>query len=362
MIKRKIFNISSFQFQCGKTIPLEISYETVGTLNEKKDNAILICHYFSAIGHACGKYQESDVASGFWDGLIGSGKTIDTDKYFVISADNLCNIQAKNPHVHTSGPASIDTTTGKPYGKTFPVTTVKDLAKTQKALLSHLGIGQVKAVMGPSLGGMIALQMAVDYPEITQRVVGVVTAPRNPVASCFEFVLNTAMQADPNYCNGDYYGKAEPTVALSVVNKNLVLNAFTPSYFEENFPANRKALWLDLDQTTPFEEKLDQMSQLQIKNFDLNCWHYTSRITMNFDLALGYENTRQALSNIQAKVLLVSNKQDMLEDWTLSQELVMQLQALGKDAAFCLLDDPFGHMAGIIKTELFAPHIKEILL
>ena len=163
LAKKTVFELPAFTFQNGRTLPVRLGYETFGTLAPEKDNVILVVHYFSASSHCAGKYQESDPLPGFWDGLIGPGKAVDTDKYFVICADNLCNCGAKNPTVVTTGPMTIDPETGKPYGLRFPIPEVLDVVNTQKALLESLGITHLKAVMGPSFGAMTSWQWAVAY-------------------------------------------------------------------------------------------------------------------------------------------------------------------------------------------------------
>ena len=152
--QKKIFTIPQFTFTCGRILPVQMGYETFGTLNKARDNAILVVHYFSASSHCAGKYAESDAVSGFWDGLIGPGKAVDTDKYFVVCSDNICNVGVNNPMVKTTGPKTIDPETGKPYALNFPVPEVLDVVNTQKALLESMGITHLKAVMGPSFGGM----------------------------------------------------------------------------------------------------------------------------------------------------------------------------------------------------------------
>ena len=149
---KQAFEIPQFTFTCGRTLPVRLGYETYGTLNEAGNNAILIAHYFSASSHCCGRYNDTDPLPGFWDALIGPGKAVDTDKYFVVCADNLCNVGAKNPAVITTGPMTANPETGKPYALDFPVPEVLDVVNTQKYLLDQLGVKHLKAVMGPSFG------------------------------------------------------------------------------------------------------------------------------------------------------------------------------------------------------------------
>jgi len=179
---KKSFSIPEFTFQNGQTLPVQMGYETFGTLNENKDNAILVVHYFSANSHCAGKYNESDAAAGFWDGLIGPGKAVDTDKYFVICSDNLCNTGANNPTVITTGPKSIDPKTGKHYGLSFPVPEVLDVSvidevvsvleedayKTARELVKNEGI-----LVGISSGAALyaAAQLAAKEENAGKNIV-----------------------------------------------------------------------------------------------------------------------------------------------------------------------------------------------
>jgi len=340
-----------------------MGYETYGTLNPAGDNAILISHYFSAFGHAAGKYTDQDPAPGFWDGLIGPGKTIDTDRFFVISPDNLCNIQVKNPLVVTTGPASTDPETGRPYGMRFPVVTTVDLAAAQKLLCQSLGIRRLYLAGGPSLGGMIALQLAIRFPDFVERLLGVVTSYRNPVAPSFQFVATTAARLDPNYRDGDYYGGPEPDEAMLLVAQNLTLSAFTARYLERIFPRapGDEAPYRDIHAQAAYETALYKAGAASAAYSDFNSWLYASRITMNHDVAHGFPSLEEAVARIQASTLLVANRQDLLEDWQFSAELAQLMERLGKQVNFQLIDDEMGHMAGIYKTGLFAEQVARLL-
>src|SRR3569623_747696 len=154
-VEKKSFTLPSYTTVAGRTIPnVRVGYETYGTLNAAGDNAIFIPHFFSGSSHAAGKYKPADAAPGYWDPIIGAGKPIDTDKYFVISADALVNLNTKDPNVVTTGPASTDPATGKPYGMSFPVVSYRDSVRVHKALVDSLGVKKLAAVAGAS-GGSI---------------------------------------------------------------------------------------------------------------------------------------------------------------------------------------------------------------
>ncbi|HEX7534019.1 MAG TPA: hypothetical protein VF343_02095 [Syntrophales bacterium] len=179
LVVKKVFEMKAYTTVAGQKIaPVRVGYETYGTLNKNKDNVILICHHFSGTSHAAGKYSPTEKVPGYWDSVIGSGKAFDTDKYFIISTDTLCNINTKDPMVTTTGPASINPATGKPYGMSFPVITIRDMVRIQNALIKSLGITKLKSVAGASMGAIQSLEWAVSYPEVVEKVIPVIATPK----------------------------------------------------------------------------------------------------------------------------------------------------------------------------------------
>jgi protein-S-isoprenylcysteine O-methyltransferase Ste14 len=175
VVEKQVFEMPLFKTFGGQHIKdVKVGWEAYGTLNEDKSNVILITHYFSGSSHAAGKYNSDDAATGYWDSIIGPGKAIDTDRFYVVSVDTLANLNAYDPNVITTGPASINPDTGKPYGLDFPVVTIRDFVNVQKALLESLGISKLYAVIGPSMGSMQAIDWATAYPD--WRSLGVFSA------------------------------------------------------------------------------------------------------------------------------------------------------------------------------------------
>src|SRR5438477_11226474 len=164
--EKKFFILPQYTTQGGKTIKnVRVGYETYGKLNSSGDNAIFIAHFFSGTSHAAGRYKADDKAAGYWDAIIGAGKAIDTDKYFVVSADTLVNLNVKSPAVGTTGPSTINPDTGKPYGSAFPVVSMRDFVRAHKALIDSLGVKKLKAVAGASGGAIQAMEWGAAYPE-----------------------------------------------------------------------------------------------------------------------------------------------------------------------------------------------------
>ena len=366
--EKKAFRMDAFTFQCGRTIPVQMGYETFGTLNEAKDNAILVIHYFSASSHCAGKYAPTDPVSGFWDGLIGPGKAVDTNKYFVICADNLCNCGAKNPTVITTGPMSINPETGTPYALTFPVPQVLDVVNTQKALLDSLGITHLAAVMGPSFGAMSSWQWAVTYPDMMDKIIPVIGTPRHPVYGSFSPLQHGIRVAalDPKWNGGNYYDQEQqPTESLELAMQMMTVAAFHAGYFERTYKRSSPEdteCYENVLAWTGFEQKLYDCVMQNVPYTDLNHWIYTCRMCINYDVARPYGgNMDEALSRIRAKVLAIPCRQDALHPWEFVSWVVDRINYLGGDARIHLLDSDYGHMAGILRTDLFDEKVRDFL-
>ena len=197
--------------QSGETLPsLTLAYETYGRLNREKSNAILVCHALSGDAHVAG-FHEGEEKPGWWDAIIGPGKALDTDRYFVICSNIIGGCKG------STGPSSTNPATGKPYGAKFPVITIPDMVNAQKILIDHLSIGQLYAVVGGSMGGMQALQWTVTWPDHMKKAVVIATsAYSTPQQIAFNEVGRKAIISDPHWSNGDYYGKVPPTHGLAL--------------------------------------------------------------------------------------------------------------------------------------------------
>ncbi|MCP8968037.1 alpha/beta fold hydrolase [Ectobacillus ponti] len=363
LIAKKVFLTKEYTFGSGKTVPIEAGYETYGTLNADRDNVILVCHYFSATSHAAGVYTDKDAAPGWWDGLIGPGKALDTNRYFIVCMDNLCNVQWKNPMVTTTGPASVNRETGRPYGMEFPPFSCRDVVEVQKQLLESLGISRLHAVVGPSLGGMIALQWAVSYPDLLEHCIGVITNAKNPAITSFQLQHAVrAIQLDPNWRGGMYYGRREPEEGLRMAAQMMYTGAFQPDFYEEQFQGRiEQDVYYSSLARASFEKQMDEVIQNNARLVDANHWLYTCRATMYQDVSRGFPSMEAALARIQADVLLISCEQDVLQPAHYSRKTVEQLRALGKRAEFYSFSSPNGHMAGVLDTHLFEEEIRRCI-
>ena len=211
----KDYGDEGFKLESGKTLPaLEIRYETYGTLNADKSNVVWVCSPLTADAHVAGYYTENDKKPGWWDALIGPGKPVDTDKFFVVCSNILGGCKG------STGPASINPRTGKPYGSTFPMITIGDMVNAQRELAMGLGIDQLCCVIGGSMGGFQAMKWAIYYPDLVRRCIVIASSPRfSSQALGFEIVARDVITQDPNFNGGDYYESAHPDVGLSNARK-----------------------------------------------------------------------------------------------------------------------------------------------
>ncbi|KEK24536.1 alpha/beta fold hydrolase [Bacillus gaemokensis] len=363
-VRKERFYLQEFTFENGRKIPVQIGYETYGRLNKEKSNVILVCHYFSATSHAAGKYTEQDSMPGWWDGLIGPGKAIDTNQYFVICTDNLCNVQVKNPYVVTTGPKSINQVTGFEYAMDFPVFTFLDVARVQHELVKDMGIERLYAVMGPSAGGMIAQQWAIRYPHMVERMIGVITNPQNPVVTSVNVLQNAieAIRMDLTWNDGNY-GDEQPKKGLHLAGKMMFINAFDAHYYKTEFPRNSLEIepYREFSTLSSFEKKINEVTLKNIDFVDANSWMYTAKATLLHDIAHGFSSLSEALSQIEANVLMIPCKQDLLQPPRYNYEMVDVLQKQGKHAEVYEIESINGHMAGVLEVHLFEKKVYKFL-
>lgn len=363
--------IQDFEFLCGDTLDIEISYETYGTLNQSGDNAVLICHFWTGTSHAAGRYAANDPLPGWWDSLIGPGKTIDTNLNFVICTDTLSNVQANDPMVLSTGPASIDPDTGQAYGSHFPALTFRDIVQAQRVLIDKLGIRHLRAVGGPSGGGMQALEWAVTYPDFMDKVFAVNSFGR---ASAF-FTMGVyrmcraLIEADPYWQNGDYYDGPGPRTGFHHALSYITLLAQTPTRI------NRAARdsdtgWRALEQISQLNEtdrpcQYEQDFNLFIKDraslADPNAFLTIGKAATLHDVGLGRGGFEKALSTVQADVLMIPNEQDLYFPAIDSRDVVDAVNAGHGNAEFYTVDSRWGHFACLFDTATFARRLQQFL-
>ena len=350
-VEKKTFSMPAYTTVGGQTIKsVRIGYETYGTLNAARDNVILIGHGFSGNSHAAGKYKATDPAPGYWDGIIGAGKPVDTDKFFVIATDSLANLNVKDPTVVTTGPASINPDTGKPYGLSFPIVTIRDFVNVQKALLDSLGITRLRAAMGPSMGSIQSFEWAAAYPAMVERVIAVI-----PTAELDAFTIGWAniwaqpIMLDPRWNNGDYYGKDEPTAGLAASLKIVTLHSRHYGWADKAF--GRKWAAPDRDPAKALGNKfaieavLEQAAMARAKISDANSFLYLVKANQLF--VTGHKGTLEGgLADVKAKVLLLPAQSDLLLFPDYAKRVKAILEKQGKPVEYFEIEGDGGHLDG----------------
>ncbi len=367
LVEKKTFTMPTYTTIGGKIIKnVKIGYETYGRLNAAGTNAIFISHYFTGTSHAAGKYAATDAAAGYWDSIIGAGKPLDTDKYFIVAADTLVNLNTKDPRVITTGPASIDPDTGKPYGMTFPIVTFRDMVNTQKALVDSLGIRRLKAVMGASGGSMQTMEWAASYPEMVERAIPVIPGGLESSAYLVE-TLNTWMAPivnDPKWNKGDYYGKDEPVQGVAESLKLITMASrhygWAEKAFGRKFAAPDKNPLDSWDNVFAIEGALDKATAAGAKKYDANSLLYTVRANQLY--TVHQEATLQeGLKRIKAKVLFIPAKSDLLLFPDYSKKAMEMLNAQGNKVEYFELQGDGGHLDGLFQIGQAGDVIREFL-
>ncbi len=354
----------SLTLQCGKTLSeYDIIYETYGTLNANKTNAILICHALSGHHHAAGYHSSSDKRPGWWDACIGPGKAIDTDAFHVISINNLGGCHG------STGPESINPDTGIPYGPDFPIVTSKDWVESQVRLADVLEIRQWAAVIGGSLGGMQALQWSIDYPERLRHAVVIAAAPILSAQNiAFNEIARKAILSDSGFHNGHYYDKDSfPKNGLILARMLGHITYLSDTAMREKFGRELREGKLKFDYDIEFqvESYLNYQGEVFSENFDANTYLLMTRALDYFDPAAEYGNDLSlAVDRAKCRFLVISFTTDWRFSPERSVEIVDALVAADKDVTYSEIDCPQGHDSFLLDipqyTQLFKAYMQGI--
>ena len=326
--------------------PITLAYETYGTLNADRSNAVLVVHALSGDAHAAG-LSKADGAIGWWDTLIGSGKGIDTDKFFVISSNVLGGCRG------STGPSSVNPRTGKPYGTDFPLITVGDMVNAQRRLIDHLGIKRLLAVIGGSMGGMQVLQWMVAYPERIRSAIPIATTMKHtPQQIAFNEVGRQAVMADPNWKNGHYYGSALPAKGLAVARMIGHITYMSDTSMAEKFGRRAKLDKESFKFSADFEVEgyLRYRGDNFVKRFDANSYLYITKAIDYFNILNGH-SLGSIFKGLKAKVFVIAFKSDWLYPAYQSQEIVKACKLAGVDASYCEINSTYGHDAFLLEVE-----------
>ena len=324
---------------------LRIAYETYGTLNRDRSNAILVCHALSGDAHAAG-ISDEDGRTGWWEIAIGPGKAFDTDKYYVICSNVLGGCKG------TTGPSSENPETGKPYGITFPVVTIRDMVATQKKLVDHLGLPHLFAVAGGSMGGMQVLQWCVDYPELVQKAVVIAaTGASTAQQIAFNEVGRRAIMADPSWRGGNYYGKGNPVHGLALARMVGHITYLSDESMHSKFGRNlqaREEPGFDFSTDFQVESYLHHQGDRFTKRFDANSYLYLTKAIDYFDLTSN-GSLIQGLAPVRAKLLVIWITSDWLYPPYQQQEIVSALTANERDVRYAEIRSQYGHDAFLLE-------------
>jgi homoserine O-acetyltransferase len=308
----------------GETLPqFHLVYETYGTLNADKSNAVIICHALSGNHHVAGKYAETDKNAGWWDNLIGPNKPLDTNKFFVIGLNNLGGCHG------SSGPSSINPETNQPFGASFPIVTVEDWVNSQVRLLEYLGISTLAAVVGGSLGGMQALQWTMAYPDLVRHALVIATAPNLTAQNiAFNEVARQAIMTDPEFYAGDYYAhNTVPRRGLRIARMLGHITYLSDDAMGEKFGRKLKdTIKYGFDVEFEMESYLRYQGDKFAGEFDANTYLRMTRALDYYDPALEFDNDlNAALKVAKAQFLVVSFTSDWRFSPARSREIVKAL-------------------------------------
>ena len=339
----------------GKTLQqVTIAYETWGELNSNKSNAILLCHAWTGDSHAAGSAQDGQPTPGWWDGLVGSGCAIDTDKYFVVCTNSLGGCQG------STGPASPHPTDGKPYGSRFPVITVRDMVRAQVRVSDMLGIDVWHSVIGGSMGGMQVLEWGVTFPHRVRTLV--------PIATCLQATAQQiawgaigrrSIRLDPKWRGGDYYDAAigdGPWQGLAIARMVAQVtfrsdNVFTDRFGRELADTNADYNGLGLWDKFEVENYLDHHGDKLIRRFDANSYLIIGKAMDLHDVARGRGSLQTAASRISAPVLSMGISSDILYPTYQQKQIRDIISETGGSCEYVEIDSPHGHDAFLINLD-----------
>jgi len=335
----------------GKLESYTLVYETYGTLNKDKSNAILICHALSSDHHAAGKHHEDDAHAGWWDNLIGPGKPIDTNRFFVACCNNLGGSSG------STGPASINPETNTPYGPDFPIVTVKDWVNAQARLSDRLGVAQWAAVIGGSLGGMQVMQWSISYPERLRHAVVIASAAKLTAQNIgFNDVARQAIRTDPDFHDGNYYQHdTKPASGLRVARMLGHITYLSDDLMANKFGRNlRKKAKFDYEFNPEFEVEsyLRYQGQQFVNRFDANTYLLMTKALDYFDPASEHDDDlAKALSPATCDFLVVSFSSDWRFSIERSREIVRALQSNKLNVSYSEVEAAQGHDSFLLKID-----------
>jgi homoserine O-acetyltransferase len=331
------FKIKDFRLESGTVMPeVTIAYETYGTLAPDGRNAVLLTHGYTSGQHMAGR-SGANGAEGSWDGLVGPGKAIDTDRLFVVSSNML------GSSFGSTNPAFANPATGKPYGPDFPDITLVDIVNAQKALLDGLGVKHLVAVAGPSFGGYQTFQWGVTHPDFMDGLVAVVSAPKGSGGEAAVKSLVDTLAKDPNWNGGHYYDKGGVTPILTEMRVATLKRYGIDEQLAAKFPDKEAR-----------EAEIKRRAETWSKVFDANSLVALRKASVRFD-------AEKDMARIKAKVLYVLSRTDKLFPPSIAPDVMAKLKAAGVSADYFEIDSDFGHSASGLDAAKWAPRLKTFM-
>jgi len=337
---------------CGQRLaPIRVAYETYGSLNEDKSNAVLVLHALTGDCHAAGHYSDDDAKPGWWDIMIGPGKPLDTDRYFVICSNVLGGCMG------STGPASVNPETGKPFGSDFPVLTIGDMVRVQRRLLEHLGVERLLSAVGGSVGGMQVLEWSVRYPDFVFSAIPLATTSKHSAqAIAFNEVARQAIMADPQWSGGHYYDGARPEHGLAVARMIGHITYLSDESMRQKFDRRlqeRCDLSFNFEADFQVESYLRYQGNKFVERFDANSFLYLTKAADYFNLEKewGDGSLVGAFARASARYLVTSFTSDWLYPTYQSKAMVQAMKKNGLDVSFCEIEAPWGHDAFLLPNE-----------
>ena len=342
------FPPAEFILESGEELgPVTLAYETYGTLNATKSNAILILHALSGDAHVAG-FHPRESQPGWWDNMIGPAKGFDTEKYFIICSNVLGGCKG------STGPSSLNPATGRPYGLDFPLISIKDIVSAQKHLVQHLGIEKLLCVAGGSMGGMQTLQWIASYPEMVRSAIPIATASKHsPQQIAFNEVGRQSIMADPDWRGGYYYGKSVPARGLAVARMIGHITYMSDESMSQKFGRRVKGEQPDIKFSPDFEVEgyLQYRGDNFVKRFDANSYLYITKALDRFDLANGCSMEKIFQSASHVRFLLIAFKSDWLYPAYQTREIVRACKQAHLDVSYCEINSTYGHDAFLLEVE-----------
>ena len=336
--------------------PITLAYETYGEPNQQRSNAILVVHALSGDAHVA-RLHKGDPTPGWWENLVGSGKGLDTNKYFVICSNVIGGCKG------STGPSSINPKTGRPYGLDFPIITIGDMVNAQRRLIDHLGIEKLLTVIGGSMGGMEVLQWMVAYPDRIRSAIPIATTMKHTSQQiAFNEVGRQAVMGDPNWKRGHYYGSAVPAKGLAVARMIGHITYMSDVSMAEKFGRRVKSDKEPHKFAAEFEVEgyLRYRGDNFVKRFDANSYLYITKAIDYFNILNG-KKLNDIFKGLKAKVLVIAFKSDWLYPAYQSQEIVKACKLAGVDTTYCEINSSYGHDAFLLEVEEETLLIKHFL-